>query len=90
MNVRLVKVLLIVLGVGYGATGLMFVSALTPGGLSLGLLMFGAATTLYLLWALLRTLWQVRELLMLSSARSVPNTTLPTIDLEYPRKDEVA
>lgn len=90
MNVRLIKVLLILLGVGYGATGLMLITTLTPGGLSLGLFTFGAAIILYLLWAMLRTLWQIRELLMLSAARPNPYTHLPSTDSEPSHHDEVS
>ena len=90
MKIRLIKVLLVLLGAGYGVTGLMFITTLTPGGLSLGLLMFGLSVVLYLLWAMLRTLWQIRELLMLSSVRPVPEAVIPTSDINRTRHDEVA
>ena len=82
MKARLIKVLLALLGVGYGVTGLMFISTLTPGGLSLGLLMFGLCLMLYLLWAMLRTLWKIRELLMLSTTRAIPDATVSTLDFK--------
>ncbi len=91
MKVRLIliKVLLALLGVSYGVTGLMFISTLTPGGLSLGLSMFGLSLILYLLWAMLRTLWQIRELLMLSTTRAIPDATVSTLDFK-PYNDEKA
>lgn len=90
MKAHLLKFFLTLLGLGYGATGLMFITTLTPGGLSLGLSMLGLGIVLYLLWAILRTLWQIRELLMLSAVRAIPGVSTPLPDLKRAHLDEVA
>lgn len=68
---------LVLLGVAYGLAGSMLITTLTPGGITLGLLLFGLGTVLYFLWRLTGVLLQIRELLMLSITYDYDKSVLP-------------
>ena len=61
---------LILLGFSCTVAGLTLIATLTPGGIILGLFMFGLAVVIYFLWTMTRALLQIRELLMLSLSRN--------------------
>lgn len=63
------KAALIGLGLAHAVAGLMLIATLTPGGVTLGLLLLGVGAALYLVWMAVRVLLQLRELLMLLVAR---------------------
>jgi hypothetical protein len=67
---RLVRSLLILLGVAYAATGLVFLSTGNPGGITLGLLFLGGAALMYFLFSMQKQLGQMHELLALLAIRS--------------------
>ena len=60
---------LVLLGIAYVVAGLTLIATLTPGGITLGLLLLGMNVLIYLLWVMTRILLHIRELLMLSVAR---------------------
>lgn len=60
---RLVRLLLIALGVGYVMVGLLFIITFTPGGIALGLAFLGGSALLYGGARLLRQLTEVAALL---------------------------
>ena len=57
---------LVLLSLSYTVAGLTLIATFTPGGITLGLFMFGLAVVIYFLRTIARALLQIRELLMLS------------------------
>ena len=70
---RIQDITLILLGFSYLITAFTLIATLKPGGIILGLLLIGLSIMFYLLWAILKTLFQIRELFMLSITTLRPN-----------------
>lgn len=70
---RLQNTALVLVGISYLITAFTLIATLKPGGIILGLLFIGLSISLYFFWAILKALFQMRELLMLSVTTLRPN-----------------